>query len=77
MEEHTEIVQPFILVKPNRERSSYRENIIIQTDQGPMLIARVEKYQRDSGQDGDGALDSLILLVIAFCVGWLVGGIDR
>ena len=47
MEEHIEIVQPFILVKPNRERSSYRENIIIQTDQGPMLAARVERYMNE------------------------------
>ena len=50
--EITEIIQPFILVKPNRERSSYRENIITQTDQGPMLAGRVERYQNDKGNGG-------------------------
>ena len=45
--ETIETIHPFILVRPKKERSSYRENIIIQTDQGPMLAARVERYMNE------------------------------
>ena len=47
MEEHIEIIQPFVLVRPKEDRSCYQDNIIIETHQGPMLAARRERYMNE------------------------------
>jgi hypothetical protein len=43
------VICPFILVKPTSFRSSggkaYSDNIVVNTNHGPMLAARIEQYQ--------------------------------
>ncbi len=51
-------LHPFILVKTTsyQEESigylDYPDNIVIQTNQGPMLAAKIEKFQNDNGDAG-------------------------
>ena len=54
--EIVEIVCPFLLVKPTSFRSAggkaYSDNIVVETNHGPMLAARIEQYQTDEGWAG-------------------------
>lgn len=49
-------LHPFVLVKTTSYREGsvgpYPGNITIQTNQGPMLAAKIEKYQNDTGNGG-------------------------
>ena len=51
-----ETVYPFILVKPTSyweiNGVEYAGKIAVQTNQGPMLAARVEKFQNGKGGGG-------------------------
>jgi hypothetical protein len=50
------VICPFILVKPTSFRHSngepYPDNIMVNTNHGPMLAARIEKYQNETGWAG-------------------------
>ncbi len=47
---------PFVLVKTTSYQGGivgpYPGNIVIETNQGPLLVAKIEKYQNDTGDGG-------------------------